>query len=55
LQGLMLLQDAIRHENRPLSWVLGPDGVEKPSMPSQRDLRTPQRMRMTHLPDPDQV
>ena len=55
LQGLMLLQDAIRHENRPLSWVLGPDGVEKPSMPSQRDLRTPHRMRMTHLPDPDQV
>lgn len=55
LQGLMLLQDAIRHENRPLSWVLGPDGVEKPSMPSQRDLRTPERMRMTHLPNPDQV
>jgi NADH-quinone oxidoreductase subunit B len=55
LQGLMLLQDAIRHENRPLSWVLGPDGVEKPSMPSQRDLHTEKRMRMTHLPNPDQV
>ena len=55
LQGLMLLQDAIRHENRPLSWVLGPDGVEKPSMPSQRDLRTPERIRMTHLPNPDRV
>jgi len=55
LQGLMLLQDAIRHENRPLSWVLGPEGVEKPSMPSQRDLHTEKRMRMTHLPNPDQV
>lgn len=55
LQGLILLQDAIRHENRPLSWVLGPDGVEKPSMPSQRDLHTEKRMRMTHLPNPDQV
>ena len=55
LQGLMLLQDAIRHENRPLSWVLGPDGVEKPSMPSQRDLHTPERIRMTHLPNPDRV
>ena len=55
LQGLMLLQDAIRHENRPLSWILGPDGVEKPSMPSQRDLHTEKRMRMIHLPNPDQV
>ena len=55
LQGLMLLQDAIRHEKRPLSWVLGPEGVEKPSMPSQRDLHTEKRMRMTHLPNPDQV
>ena len=55
LQGLMLLQDAIRHENRPLSWVLGPEGVEKPSMPSQRDLHTEKRMRMIHLPNPDQV
>ena len=55
LQGLILLQDAIRHEKRPLSWVLGPDGVEKPSMPSQRDLHTEKRMRMTHLPNPDQV
>ncbi|MFT5930501.1 MAG: NADH-quinone oxidoreductase subunit B [Oceanospirillaceae bacterium] len=55
LQGLMLLQGAIRQENRPLSWVLGPGGVEKPSMPSQRDLHTPERMRMTHLPNPDRV
>jgi len=55
LQGLMLLQDAIRHENRPLSWVLGPGGVEKPSMPSQRDLHTPERIRMTNLPNPDRV
>jgi NADH-quinone oxidoreductase subunit B len=55
LQGLMLLQDAIREENRPLSWVLGPNGVEKPSMPSQRDLHTPERMRMTNLPNPDRV
>jgi len=55
LQGLMLLQDAIRHENRPLSWVLGADGVEKPQMPSQRDLHTPERIKMTHLPNPDRI
>jgi len=55
LQGLMLLQDTIREENRPLSWVLGPNGVEKPSMPSQRDRHTPERMRMTNLPHPDRV
>ncbi len=55
LQGFILLQDAIREENRPLSWVLGPQGVEKPDMPCQRDLKTPERMRMTHLNSPDQV
>ncbi|MDP6969780.1 MAG: NADH-quinone oxidoreductase subunit B family protein [Gammaproteobacteria bacterium] len=55
LQGLILLQDAIREENRPLSWVLGPQGVEKPDMPCQRDQKTPERMRMIHLNSPDQV
>ena len=30
MQGLNLLQDAIGKEKRPLSWVIGPQGVERP-------------------------
>jgi len=56
LQGLLLLQDAIRHEDRPLSWVMNPDGtVEKPDMPAQRDLRTPDRIQAVNLASPDEV
>jgi len=56
LQGLLLLQDAIRHENRPLSWVMNPDGtVVKPEMPAQRDLRTPDRIQAVNLASPDEV
>ena len=37
MQGLIMLQDAIEKERRPLSWVIGDQGVIKPKMPSQRD------------------
>ncbi len=56
LQGLMLLQDAIRQEDRPLSWMINPDGtVEKPDMPIQRDIRTPDRIQAVNLASPDEV
>ncbi len=54
LQGLNLLQDAVAHERRPLSWVLGEDNVVK-TRTSQRDLRTPERMRATELAEPTTV
>ena len=40
LEGLMLLQKAVGSERRPLSWVVGPQGVERPQMPSMRDLKS---------------
>ncbi len=55
LQGLNLLQDAIGKERRPLSWVVGPQGIEKPGRESQRDLHRASRMRATTLRSPDQV
>ena len=55
LQGLNLLQDAIGKERRPLSWVVGPQGIEKPGRPSQRDLLRDKRMRATDLRSPDEV
>ncbi len=44
MQGLNLLQDAIGKERRPLSWVIGPQGVERSERLSQRDLNRAGRM-----------
>jgi NADH-quinone oxidoreductase subunit B len=55
LQGLNLLQDAIGREQRPLSWVIGPQGVERPGRRSQRDLKRDERTRATVLRSPDEV
>ena len=55
LQGLILLQQAIGEEKRPLSWIVGPQGVQRAQTTSQRDLNRPDRQRATVLPPPDQV
>ena len=55
LQGLTLLQDAIGSEKRPLSWVVGPQGVVKAPQASQRDLLAQQRRETTLLRPPDKI
>ncbi|MEI7993950.1 MAG: NADH-quinone oxidoreductase subunit B family protein [Methylococcaceae bacterium] len=56
LQGLMLLQNSIGKERRPLSWVAGDQTVVKPtSQPSYRDLLTEERMRTRLLRNPDEI
>jgi len=55
LEGILLLQQAIGAERRPLSWVVGPQGVVRPAMPSQRDMKRPDRRRETSLPSPDHI
>ena len=55
MEGLNLLQDAIGKEKRPLSWVIGPQGIERPAEGSQRDLKRSERMRATTLRSPDEV
>ncbi len=52
LEGLLLLQQAVGQEKRPLSWVAGPQGIEKPPHPSQRDRKLQERMQATDLRDP---
>ena len=53
MEGLVLLQDLVGKEKRPLSWTIGPQGIMRPSMPSNRDLKRPARQRATVLPSPD--
>jgi NADH-quinone oxidoreductase subunit C/D len=49
LEGLTLLQDMVGRERRPLSWVIGPQGIIKPEKKCQRDLKTPMRKQITAL------
>ena len=55
LQGLMLLQDAVGKERRPLSWVVEDQRVIKAEKISQRDLRTESRRKTTDLKEPNRV
>jgi NADH-quinone oxidoreductase subunit B len=55
LEGLLLLQEAIGHERRPLSWRLGPQGVERAEPPSRRDEKLASRRARGIFPEPDQV
>lgn len=53
MHGLTLLQDAVGQEKRPLSWVVGPQGVYRAEMPIMRDMKRGERRRMTELRSPD--
>jgi len=55
MQGLMLLQDAVAQERRPLSWVVGDQQVVKPQLPSRRDLLQPERSHAHELRGPTDV
>ncbi|MGH9377586.1 MAG: NuoB/complex I 20 kDa subunit family protein [Terriglobia bacterium] len=53
--GLTLLQKAVGSERRPLSWVVGPQGVERIQQPADRDLKREERRKATFLRTPDSV
>ncbi len=55
MEGLLMLQNLVGNERRPLSWVVGPQGVVKSERPSMRDLKRDERMKTTILRSPDEV
>jgi NADH-quinone oxidoreductase subunit B len=55
LEGVLLLRGAIGKEKRPLSWVVGSQGVQRADMPSMRDEKWAQRQALTVLRTPDSV
>jgi NADH-quinone oxidoreductase subunit B len=55
LEGLMLLQEAIGAERRPLSWMVGSQGVSRAALPSQRERKRAVRREATRLRSPDHV
>jgi NADH-quinone oxidoreductase subunit B len=55
LEGLLLLRDTIGKEKRPLSWVLGPQGISRPEKISVRDLKNDERMKMGSIRTIDEI
>ena len=56
LQGLILLQESIGRERRPLSWAINDQGIiQKEANPVQRMVRSPDRIAATELRSPDDV
>ncbi len=55
LEGLMLLQQVVAGEKRPLSWVAGPKGIERPAFPSMRETKWSNRIKEKCLRPPDEI
>ncbi|MEJ2050031.1 MAG: NADH-quinone oxidoreductase subunit B [Calditrichota bacterium] len=55
MEGLVNLTEAVGKEKRPLSWVIGPQGVQKSEKISLRDQKRADRMKVTELRTPDHV
>lgn len=53
LEGLLLLQNQIQHQPRPLSWVVGEQSVSQIAKPSLRDIKHESRIQVTNLDSPD--
>lgn len=55
LEGLILLQQSIGAQPRPLGYVVDDGGVRKTPPINRRDIKTPERMRANELRDPDRL
>jgi NADH-quinone oxidoreductase subunit B len=56
LQGLILLQESIGRQRRPVSWVINDQGIiQKEENPVQRIVRGPDRIAATELRSPNDV
>lgn len=53
MECLLLLQEKVGRERRPLSWIVGPQDVHAPIMPSMRDRKREARMQQREYPSPD--
>ena len=55
MQALLLLQESIGKERRPLSWVVGDQGVYRANMPSEKERKHAERIAVTNLRSPDEI
>ena len=55
MQGLILLGEAVGKEKRPLSWVIGEQGVIKPQLRSMKDRKREERRGMVDFRPIDEI
>ena len=55
MEGLTLLQEAVGSDRRPLSWLVGPQDIQRGPRPSMRDLKQSERKRATLLRPVDEI
>jgi NADH-quinone oxidoreductase subunit B len=55
MEGLLLLQKSIGSEKRPLSWVIGPQDIQKAEKSSQKDLKRSWRQKVTEYRSPNGI
>lgn len=55
MQGLILLSEAVGKEQRPLSWMIGDQGVIKPQLTSMKERKHDERMGMVDFRPVDEV
>jgi NADH-quinone oxidoreductase subunit B len=55
LEGLLLLQQAVGQERRPLSWVTGRQQLERSVKQAFRDSKREERRKTTELRSPDEI
>jgi NADH-quinone oxidoreductase subunit B len=55
MEGLLLLQKAVGSEKRPLSWVVGPQSVQRIEQPCQRELKRLENQKIKDLRSPDGI
>jgi len=55
MQALLLLRDAVGAERRPLSWVVGPQGIMRPPMPALKEQKRRENSLLTVLRSPDEA
>ncbi|HKJ40486.1 MAG TPA: NADH-quinone oxidoreductase subunit B family protein [Sunxiuqinia sp.] len=55
MEGLLMLRDQVGKEKRPLSWHIGPQGIQKPTPISMREKKHDKRSSIIQLPSPDKL
>jgi NADH-quinone oxidoreductase subunit B len=55
MEGLMLLAESVGKEQRPLSWVIGEQGVVRPEKIAMKDRKFEERKKMVTFRSPDEV
>lgn len=55
LYGLLMLQNLVGNEKRPLSWVAGPQGYSHPQLPSTREQKRAINLKTHMLRPPDEI